>query len=249
LVRGTAMIRTLAVKCLAMSDEEEAGSKLEGSEELSKAQSWLQLNPSVAISIVALLISIGSFLQAKKSAENSSAQVKLASRPVLYGACNHTRNDFLKHYPEPNALWIALKPETELQIETLMLVPVADPGYEMALPFIIDKCSLANVGKGSASNVEIGMKIIFVDPTTMGAYPRRVTQHLTIPYLGPGEKYEFVVGDKGPAEALILMPLKANFDVSVTGEHLEGEPILHNDDWIQLTTRNSERPKGLKANQ
>jgi hypothetical protein len=216
---------------------------------------FLKANP---VAIASAVISLGSLCvaglalrQVHRNADSAVQQLRLASQPLLYGECAVTRNDLLKLGPIPDALFIADKIGDPLQIQTIMKIHQKPElmGYEKVLPFMVYECTLANVGKGTAENIQMELKPTYVDTKTLMAYPSKITQSWTIPLLKSGDSYTIVVGDRTAATALILMPATADFDIAVTDEHISEQPIAHGVMWQQITVDNRERPKDFKDDQ
>jgi hypothetical protein len=94
----------------------------DGSDEWKKVQEFFKENPAL-VPCLALLISLLSsgagIISAQGSASSARAsemQLRLASRPFLYGRCTPTTNDQLRLSPIPNAVWFAIRPHEELSM-------------------------------------------------------------------------------------------------------------------------------------
>jgi hypothetical protein len=107
---------------------------------------------------------------------------------------------------------------------------------------MVARCSLTNIGKGAAGNIELEVKTIyFDDPKKQTA----VSQAMRIDYLGAGDRYDILIANRTPVEATLFMPVQVTFDVGVTGEHIVGDPILRGDYWTEVGVDNRPRPAGV----
>jgi hypothetical protein len=205
---------------------------------------WFKKNPSVPVAILALIVSCLALRQSHRSADIASDQLRLASRPLLYGNCTFTRSDFLRLSPIPDAIMVAVpqNASTPLMVETLTKPLPSLPLYEQVFPWIVNRCSITNTGRGTAQGIKFGMTTMFVNMKTQMPTSGKVGQEITIDLLAPGSSYDFVVGNQREDTALILMPQTVTYQVGPKGENVT-VPLVHSAFWNQLTLDNRKNPK------
>jgi hypothetical protein len=225
----------------------EALPAVSGEEGASAGIEWIRKNPSVPVAVLAVIVSIMAFVQSHRSADIAEGQLKLASRPLLYGTCSFTRSDFLKLSPIPDAVMIA-EPNVlvpALQVQTLTKTVPIIPPYEKMLPWVVDRCSITNTGRGTAQGITFELNTMFIDLKTQTPTSGKTSQSLVIDFLASGASYDFIVANQRNDTALILMPQTVTYQVGLTGE-IVSEPLVHSAFWNQLTLDNRRKPQNLK---